>query len=151
LRPNQKIGMKYSIIAIIATVGILISGCQPSKDRVAKNFKEKCITNISNQDQIEKPDNIKKMMEDACGCMGEKLADNYSAKEVDEIAEVMNSTDVNDIEKRNELAKKIGPLLHPCILEMQQKMMEAMAADTVVPEPGTDSAAFNNDVDSVNP
>jgi|GEM_PF-2570839 len=142
--------MKHIMIAVMGTVVILAAGCQPSKDQVAKRFKDKCIVNISNQEQIEKPDDIKKMMEDACGCMGEKLAEEYSAKEVDEIAAVMNSNDEKDMEKRNELAKKVGPILHPCILEMQQKMMEAMAADTFSPGTATDSTAYNSP-DSLKP
>jgi len=142
--------MKYIIMAVMGTVILLTTSCQPSKDQVAKRFKDKCIANINNQEQVEKPDNIKKMMEDACACMGDKLANEYSAKEVDEIAEIMNSVDEKDMEKRNELAAKIGPKLHPCILEMQQKMMEAMAADTFSPDSSTNTAPANN-ADILNP
>ncbi len=140
--------MKRAFMPVMFAATILAAGCQPSKEQVAKKFKDKCIANISNQEQAEKPDHIKLMMEDACGCMGEKLAEKYSAKEVDEIAGIMNSMDEKDMEKRNELAMKIGPVLQPCILEMQQKMIEAMATDSLTP--GAIDSAAPGSPDSLN-
>lgn len=112
--------MKKLILACGAFVAFGLASCSPSKEDVKKEFIKAC--NEGGDKQMT-TDAAKKVFHDYCECSGEKVADKFSIKELEEFNKLQKTPDPA---RQQELQTKMMTVIQPCLTELQSKMMNAM-------------------------
>lgn len=117
--------MKKVLLPLGLASILLATSCQPSREQLAKKYKDVCIENMKKGKTSITADE-KKVIEDGCSCMGNKIADKFSAKEIDEMIAMFEKN--YNREQSKEIENKMMPVIQPCIEEMMKASAAALQA-----------------------
>jgi len=99
--------MKIANLFAVILLGMSLTSCFPSKEKIKEKFVESCVAGIDPQTDPK----IKDLMKEYCECSGEKVVNKFTASEIAAFEKMSKA----------EMRAKLMPVIQGCLNELSRK------------------------------